>query len=94
MLGKKGFQWSNEAQEAFEKLKKAMSSAPVFTLPDFSQPFCVEADACDVGLGAVLTQNGRPLAYLSKALGVQNAAKSTYEKELMAILMAISCWID
>lgn len=57
-----------------------------------SQPFCIEAYACDVGLGAVLTQNGRLIAYLSKALGVKNAAKSTYEKELMDILMAISRW--
>ncbi|KAJ4765914.1 polyprotein [Rhynchospora pubera] len=92
LLGKKGFQWSLKAQEAFERLKTAMTSAPVLALPDFFEPFCIEADACDVGLGAVLTQNGRPLVFLSKALGVKNAAKSTYEKELMAIVMAISKW--
>ncbi|KAJ4801231.1 polyprotein [Rhynchospora pubera] len=92
LLGKIEFKWNVKAQEAFERLKKAMSSAPVLALPDFTQPFCIEADACETGLGAVLTQGGRPLAYLSKALGPKNMAKSTYEKELMAILMAVSKW--
>lgn len=55
-----------------------------------SQPFCIEAYACDVGLGAVFTQNGRLIPYLSKALGVKNAAKSTYDKEVIDIFMAIS----
>ena len=49
-------------------------------------------DACATGLGAVLMQEGRPLAYFSKCLGPQNSAKSIYEKEAMAILEALKKW--
>jgi hypothetical protein len=55
-------------------------SAPVLALPDFSKAFTVETDASDKGVGAVLMQQGHPIAYLSKGLGAKNAALSTYEK--------------
>jgi hypothetical protein len=67
-------------------------TAPVLQLPDFSQKFSIETDACDTGVGAVLMQQGHPLAYLSKALGPKNAALSTYEKECLAVLMAVDKW--
>ncbi|KAJ4777533.1 polyprotein [Rhynchospora pubera] len=92
LLKKNSFGWNEHAQEAFSKLKRAMSSAPVLALPDFTQPFYIETDACDVGVGAVLSQGGRPVAYLSKAFGPKNKGKSTYEKELLAVLMAIDKW--
>ena len=46
LLKKKAFKWTPEAQEAFEALKQAMMSTLVLVLPDFSQPFCIETDAC------------------------------------------------
>jgi len=52
----------------------------------------VETDASDKGIGAVLQQDGHPIAYLSKALGPKNQVLSTYEKESLAILMAIEHW--
>jgi hypothetical protein len=61
-------------------------------LPDFSLPFVVETDACQYGVGAVLMQNGHPIAYLSKALSPKNQAMSTYEKECVSILMAVDKW--
>lgn len=91
-LGKRGFRWTEQPQNAFEKLKRAMISAPVLALPNFSQPFTIEADACEYGVGAVLSQGGRPISYLNKALGSKNLGKSTYEKELLAILMAVNKW--
>jgi hypothetical protein len=66
------FQWSEEAQVAFQKLKQVMPSTPVLSLPKFDLPFTVETDASDVGLGVVLMQQGRPIAFLSKALREKN----------------------
>lgn len=64
-------------------------SSSFFTLPDFGQPFILEADASRSGIGAVLMQQGRPISFLSKTLGPYAAALSTYEKEALAILEAI-----
>ena len=61
-------------------------------LPNFSKPFFVETDASGTGIGAVLMQGGHPLAYLSRALGPRSRGLSTYEKEYMAILIALEQW--
>jgi len=81
---KEGFKWGAKALAAFENLKRALTSAPVLTLPDFSQPFQIECDAFGRGIGAILMQNKRPISYFSKALSPTNLSKSVYEKELMA----------
>nr|CAD1837468.1 unnamed protein product [Ananas comosus var. bracteatus] len=65
-----------------------MAEAPVLAMPDYSKQFVIEVDACGQGIGVVLTQDGRPLAYLSKAISPKNIGLSTYEKEFLAILMA------
>lgn len=57
-----------------------MSTAPVLALPDFNQTFVLEVDACKVGVGAVLMQNKRHIAYMSQALSVKHQGLSTYEK--------------
>jgi hypothetical protein len=69
-----------------------MSSAPVLALPDFSKGFVLETDASHNGVGVVLMQNDHPIAFLSKALGARNQALSVYEKECLAILLAIDKW--
>jgi hypothetical protein len=69
-----------------------MSTPPVLSLPNFTQPFVLEADASGNGVGAVLMQNGRPISFLSKSLGPKALSSSTYEKEAMAILEALKKW--
>lgn len=86
------FQWTSVTQEAFVALKTALIEAPVLALPNFQQPFVVETDASDKGIGAVLMQNGHPIAFLSKALGPRTQGLSTYEKESLAIMLAIDHW--
>ncbi|KAK1694297.1 hypothetical protein QYE76_010994 [Lolium multiflorum] len=92
LLKKKAFVWSAEAEEAFLALKKAMSTTPVLTLPDFSKQFVVETDACDSGVGAVLMQDSHPVAFLSKALSVHHRSLSIYENEFLALIMAVERW--
>lgn len=92
LLTKKGFFWTAQAQAAFETLKQSMVTTPVLALPEFARPFTIGTDACDTGVGAVLAQDGHPVAYFSKALGVRNQKLSTYEKEFLAVMMAVDKW--
>ena len=78
LLRYKTFQWSPEAQIAFDKVKVAMTRAPILALPNFQATFTIETDACQDGIGAVLMQQGQPIAYLSKALGEKHKALSIY----------------
>lgn len=66
--------------------------APVLALPDFTKTFIVETDASDLGMGAVLMQDGHPISYLSKSFCDKNKGLSTYEKECMAILLVVEKW--
>ncbi|XP_020095072.1 uncharacterized protein LOC109714771 [Ananas comosus] len=92
MLKKDKFSWSEEARQAFEKLKVVMTTAPILAMPNYDQPFTIEVDACDNGIGAVLTQEGRPIAFISKAICQRNMGLSTYKKEFLAVLMAVAKW--
>jgi hypothetical protein len=86
------FVWTSDHQQAFDSLKQALLAAPVLALPNFDKPFVVETDASDRGIGAVLMQDHHPLAYLSRALGPRLRGLSTYEKESLAILLAVDRW--
>ena len=89
LLRKKQFCWSDEAQQAFDTLKQAMVTTPVLALPNFQEPFEVETDGSDIGIGAVLMQHGQPVAFLSKALGESHKHLSIYEKEFLALIMVV-----
>ena len=93
-LLKKGalFVWTEVQEQSFSALKKALTSAPVLAMPNFSKPFVIETDASGIGVSVVLMQQGHPLAFLSKSLSPRLQVLSTYEKEYLAILMAVEQW--
>ena len=82
--------WSAACAAAFQSVKDALTSAPVLALPDFTQPFHLEviSDSSGFGLGAVLLQNGRPVAFESRQLTSAERNYATGEQELLAVVHA------
>ena len=92
LTNKDAFHWNSEATVAFNKLNEVMLSPTVLALPDFSKTFVIEIDASNTGIGVVLQQDGRPIAFTSKALGPRSQAMLAYEREMLAIVHAIKKW--
>jgi hypothetical protein len=66
LANKVEFKWTQKGQEAFEALKEKLTTTLVLVLPDVHKPFSVYCDACYTGLGCVLMQEGRVVAYSSR----------------------------
>ncbi|XP_074282884.1 putative mitochondrial protein AtMg00860 [Silene latifolia] len=79
LLRKNGFTCTEQATAAFKSLQAAMVKAPVLALPNFSEQFEVETNASGKGIGAVLSQKGHPIAFISEALSEKHLTLSTYE---------------
>ncbi|XP_042035152.1 uncharacterized protein LOC121781486 [Salvia splendens] len=92
LLKKDAFVWTPAADSSFLDLKGAMTTAPVLRLPDFEKTFCVETDASNTGICAVLLQDNHPIAFFSRKLGPRHRVASTYHKELYAIVEAVQKW--
>ena len=88
----KPFVWSDECQQAFEAVKHALVNAPVLALPDFKRPFTVIVDASGVGIGAVLEQDGHPIAYESRRFTPAERNYTVGEQELLAAVHAMKVW--
>lgn len=85
LLKKNNFHWDENAHKAFDELKRAMTSLPVLVLPNFDLIFDVTTDASSFAIGAILSQNGHPLAFFSKKLCPCMQLASTYDREMFAI---------
>jgi hypothetical protein len=92
LLKKGQFLWDDNAECAFITLKQAMTTTPTLAMPNFNDSFTIETDASGEGIGAVLSQQGKPVAFMSRALGVTKLSWSTYTKEMLAIIEAIRLW--
>ena len=92
LLKKDAFSWTPESTKAFEHLKEAMCQAPVLATPDFTKTFIVECDASGNGIGVVLMQDERLIAFESHPVKGKFLHKAIYEKEMLAILYALKKW--
>lgn len=83
------FNWDEECAQAFENLKKTLISDAVLSFPDFSKPFEISTDASNEALGAVLSQDAKPIAFASKTLNLTESKYSTIEKELLGVVWGV-----
>lgn len=92
----RAIKWTQEAEEAFNKLKIALTSAPILAMPDFSKPFQVQSDSSDMAVGAVLIQHydGRDhvIAYMSQKLSPTQQKYSVTERECLSLILAVEKW--
>ncbi|KAL0405617.1 UNVERIFIED_CONTAM: Transposon Tf2-11 polyprotein [Sesamum latifolium] len=86
------FKWNNMCDQSFEELKKRLTSAPILALPSGSGGYVVYTDASKLGLGCVLMQHGRVIAYASRQLRPHELNYPTHDLELAAIVHALKIW--
>jgi hypothetical protein len=89
LLKKNYFTWTPTNSQALQTLKMAMCTTPVLALPDFTKTFVLECYASRKGIGAILMQEGQPLAFTNKQLSERNFGKLIYENEMLAILHVV-----
>nr|ABA97610.1 retrotransposon protein, putative, Ty3-gypsy subclass [Oryza sativa Japonica Group] len=88
----KKFVWSEQCQESFEQLKEKLTSAPILVLPNIRKDFVIYCDASRQGLGGVLMQDGKVVAYASRQLRPHEENYPTYDLELAAVVHALKIW--
>jgi hypothetical protein len=86
------FAWTEECEEAFCILRKLLTTAPVLAQPDIEKPFDVFCDASKNGLGCVLMQDGRVIAYASHQLRKHEVNYPTHDLELAVVMHALKIW--
>ncbi|GKA12271.1 reverse transcriptase domain-containing protein [Tanacetum coccineum] len=88
----KTFDWGEEQELAFQTLKDKLCNAPVLALPDGPEDFVVYCDASRIGLGCVLMQRGKVIAYASRQLKIHEKNYTTHDLELGAVVFALKIW--
>ena len=93
-LQKKGkkFDWNQKCEDSFKKLKTLLTNTPILRIAYPNKDFVVCTDACNDGLGIVLTQERHVIAYESRKLKIHENNYKTYDLELAAIIQALKMW--
>ena len=93
-LQKKGkkFDWNQKCEDSFKKLKTLLTSAPILRIANPNKYFIVCTDACNDGLGGLLTQEGHVIAYESRKLKIHENNYATYDLELFDVIHALKMW--
>ena len=86
------FEWNDKCEKAFQTLKNKLCEAPVLTILDGTKDLVVYCDASKIGLGCVLMQRGRVIAYASRQLKEHEKNYPTHDLELAAIIFALRIW--
>ncbi|XP_052723874.1 uncharacterized protein LOC128193804 [Vigna angularis] len=86
------FAWTDRCEASFQELKVKLTSAPMLVIPDTSKPFEVYCDASHQGLGCVLMQEKRAVAYVSRQLRIHERNYPTHDLELAAVVFALKIW--
>jgi len=86
------FSWTDECEACFEDMKRRLTTAPILAIPDTTKTFEVYCDASYQGLGCVLIQDKRPVAYASRQLKVHEKNYPTHDLELAAVVFALKTW--
>ena len=86
------FRWDEECERSFQTLKEKLVTAPVLTVPEPGKRFTVFSDASRIGLGCVLMQDGKVLAYASRQLKKHEQNYPTHDLELAAVVFALKIW--
>ena len=86
------FEWSEACQQSFDELKRRLTSTPVLTLPIGTDGFTVYSDASRQGLGCVLMQNDKVVAYASRQLKKHEQNYPTHDLELAVVVFALRIW--
>jgi hypothetical protein len=88
----KSFDWTKEVEKSFILLKWKITEQPVLVLPDFQRVFQVKCDVSGFAIGAVLSQEDRPITYFKEKLDEAKVKYSTYDEEFYAIIQALKKW--
>jgi hypothetical protein len=88
----KKFQWTEECESSFQRLKQLLTSAPILKIADPNKDYVVCTDACKEGLGGVLSQEGFVICYESRKLKEHERNYATHDLELAAIVHVLRKW--
>src|SRR5262249_45343445 len=86
------FEWNDSYEQSFQKLKECLTSALVLALPSGQSGFVIYRDASRIGLGCVLMQNGKVIAYASRQLRKYEMSYPTHDLKMAAVIFALKIW--